>query len=207
MLNNLRTRWSSPTDQLSLATLIVMAGVIVFADCHPAWAAAHYFHPAKDALWKGLLAQLVHFNTLHASLNLAGLLTVSTAAGFIGKIQRVVLALITSGIAVGIGLQQASPPIAWYIGLSGALYGAWVWLSLELAAHRLASPVLKGLAGLAAVAIGCKAAAGFATPAMLGAMPIAYQAHLYGYAGGLVFFAACLCTRLYCKRCTRPRKA
>lgn len=206
MLNANAPRPGLIASTLSLAGLIILSLTIMFAAHDQAWRAAHYFHPAKDPLWTGLLAQLIHLNTAHAALNLAGLFTLSLAAWFLNRLPWVVPTLLASGVAVCIGLQLESPPIAWYVGLSGALYGGWAALCLEIGTNRQTPPALKSLAGLACLGIGCKAAIGLSTSEVLGSMPVAHQAHLYGYAGGLVF-AACLLIGPCCARRLRTRAA
>lgn len=185
---------------LSQAGLAIVIFVILLAAALPAWRDAHYFHPAQDPLWAGLLAQLIHLNLAHAAINLAGLLCLALAARFLDHLPQVLPALLASGVAVCLGLQLESPPIAWYAGLSGALYGSWGWLCLEIATSRRARPGLKGLAGLACLAIGSKAALGIGSTGVLADLPIARQAHLYGYAGGLVFAVSLIAGRYWRRR-------
>lgn len=190
---------------LSLAGLVaVFLGVLLSAS-HPAWRETYAFHPAQDPLWAGFLAQLIHLDAAHTALNLTGLAVLCLAACWLDRLVAVMPALLASALGVCLGLQMESPQIAWYVGLSGALYGAWAWLSAELAASRSPPLHVRGVAGLACLAIGIKAALGLGSPAILGDLPVAHQAHLYGYAGGLVF-TACWLMGPYCGR-RRPTRA
>jgi len=181
----------SPSTGISLAFLLGIALAIVLWGVYPAYATQHYFHPATDSLWAGLLAQLIHLGWPHLLLNLATLLGLCVFAQLLGRLNLAPLALILSAIAVSRGLQLETPPLAWYVGLSGALYGVWGWLALELARQSQARVMRFAALSICAL-VGAKAIFGWdwGSQDLLNGMPIAHSAHLYGYAGGLCW-AAC----------------
>lgn len=177
---------------------IAVGGLVVallWLGGQPALSAHLYFHPGHDAWWRGLPAQLVHLNAAHLRLNLLALLGLAGLAGLGGRIAELPLALLAAALAVSSGLACESAPAAWYIGLSGALYGLAAWLAADLAWRSAARRIRLG-AGLICLAIGAKATLGLGASANLGA-PVALSAHVYGFGGGLGYF---LLTRLWLRQ-------
>lgn len=173
--------------------LLGIAAVVLSG--YPAWGRLLYFRPASDALWRALPAQCVHLNTPHLIMNLAALLGAAVVAAYLQGLNRLPGALLMSALAVGIGLQQETPPLAWYVGLSGALYGVFVWLAL-VAAGQTESWRLRLAAFVIGAGVGLKAWLGIGAGALLAGAAVAQSAHLYGYLGGLCF--AC-CTALFAR--------
>lgn len=185
----------------SFVAALVIAIVVLGAD--PAWEHRLYFHPASDALWRALPAQCVHLNTPHLLMNLAALLGAALIAHYLHSLSRLPGALLTSALAVGSGLQWETPPLAWYVGLSGALYGVFIWLALE-AVRQTTAWHLKLTAFVIGIGTGAKALLGIGGDMLLANTSVAQGAHLYGYLGGLCF--AC-CTALFAhfqRRLARP---
>lgn len=172
---------------LGLVALAVLVAAMLVLGLNPKLAAACYFHPARDPLWSGLLAQLVHLSPSHLLLNLGGLLGLGLLGGLLGRLAALPAVLLGCALAVSIGLQHETPALDWYVGLSGALYGVWAWLALDLA-RQAQKPLLKALAIVTCLMVGAKATLGGAS--LLTDIPIAHSAHVYGYAGGLIC-AAC----------------
>lgn len=134
-----------------------------------------------------LSAQFAHLGLLHLLANLAGLALLSVAAGWLAPGWRLGACLGWSMGAVLLGLQAAGGP-AWYAGLSGSLYGVYLWLALVLAGREaggawgarvlVVGVVVKTLADLAA---------GTGQLGWLG-IPLAPTAHAWGLIGGTAYW-------------------
>jgi len=147
------------------------------------------FHPAHEPVWDGLLPQLVQFGAAHLGLNLLSLSLQTRIAQALGRAREVPGVLVFSVIAVAAGLKAMNPPMAWYVGLSGALYGLVAWLTLEHV--RCARSRLLRIAGAALCAlIGLKELFGLWWPTGFGdwmGVPPAPAAHVFGFLGGLLY--------------------
>ncbi|WP_157288254.1 rhomboid family intramembrane serine protease [Uliginosibacterium gangwonense] len=184
-----------------VAALVI---AVVALGVYPAWGHMLYYHPANDALWRALPAQCVHLNTPHLLMNLAALLGAALIAGYLHSLSRLPGALLTSAVAVGLGLQMETPPLSWYVGMSGALYGVFVWLALE-AVRQADSWHLKLTAFIIGVGTGAKALLGIGGGMLLANASVAQGAHLYGYLGGLCFACCTALSAHYQRRSARPQ--
>jgi rhomboid family GlyGly-CTERM serine protease len=179
-----------PRERLAGLTTLLLAVAMALFTVWPPLAALRYA-PAHDPLWRGLLAQLIHLGSPHLLLNLCGLAACALIARRSGALASMLGALVLSAVAVALGLRWDQPPLTWYVGLSGALYGVAAWLALAHA-HWLAGAGWRLLAVTCCAAVGVKAAIGLVVPAGPGTwlgIPPAPTAHLYGYVGGLIFAA------------------
>ena len=159
--------------------LLMILGTL-FASGNTDW----FYHPASDALWRGLVAQLIHLDVAHLLANLALLLSLWLAARYLGLAIRLLPVLLFCALMVSVGLRFEHAPLAWYVGLSGALYGLAAWLLLEYV--RLASSGTGCLcAYLVFLAMTLKIVLG-ASPAFL-AIQVAHSAHLYGFIAGIMY--------------------
>ena len=137
-------------------------------------------------LWRLLTGNLVHLGWLHLLRDQAGLFLIWSL--FAPRLrERAWLALIlVCTTAVGLGLLAFSPQIAWYVGISGVLFGLFcAGALLEWRQRPLYACAL--LLGMTAVIIWTLHA---------GALPgetrdlggaVVPQAHLYGALGGATF--------------------
>lgn len=80
--------------------------------------------------WRLFTANLVHTNFTHLGLNLLGLWIL--AYFFVEHWSKAIFysALILLSLGVGMGIFLFSPKTEWYAGLSGALYGLFIVMSL-----------------------------------------------------------------------------
>ena len=137
-------------------------------------------------IWRLVTSQFVHLGFNHTLLNLVGYLIV--AASFREDItpREETIALGFSVIGVGLGIYWFNPDIAWYVGLSGAIYGI---LTHYLIVGRRRSPMLSGFFGV--YLIGKFAYEQFisgpdtVTADIIGGA-VAIDSHLYGALTGLV---------------------
>lgn len=137
-------------------------------------------------LWRLLSGNLIHLGWVHLLRDLAGLFLIWGLFATRMR-ERTWLALIlVCAMAVGLGLLAFSPQIAWYVGISGVLFGLFcAGALLEWRQRPLyAGALLLGMA----VVIGWTLHAG-ALPGEtrdLGGAVVP-QAHLYGALGGTAF--------------------
>lgn len=182
--------WSYPAPQIpAVSAMLALALAMPVFTFVPPLSQLRY-RPGVDSLTGSLLPQLVHLGTAHLLLNLSGWLILALLAWQSGKAAAALAALATSMFAVALGLSLETAPIAWYVGLSGALYGVFAWLAL---AYARQSPRLSSAGIAICVLLGVKLLAGLwlaMGPGDWMGIPPAPTAHLYGYAGGLIW-AAC----------------
>lgn len=76
--------------------------------------------------WRIITSQFVHLTTNHTLMNATGYIIL--CFGFRKEVTAVeeMITLFISVIGVGLGLYWFNPEIAWYAGLSGAIYGLLV---------------------------------------------------------------------------------
>lgn len=82
---------------------------------------------AQGEGWRIITGNVAHTNLWHLLLNLSGLWVLYSLfreylTGF-----RLPLLLLLLGAAVGLGIWWWCPQTQWYMGLSGALHGLFVW--------------------------------------------------------------------------------
>lgn len=76
--------------------------------------------------WRIITSQFVHLSTNHTLMNATGYIIL--CFGFRKEVTATeeMITLFISTIGVGLGLYWFNPEIAWYVGLSGAIYGLLV---------------------------------------------------------------------------------
>ena len=137
--------------------------------------------------WLALSHALVHLNLQHLILNLTALLCIYLLFGAAFESAWWLLALALSAVTSAYGLFYYSPQTDWCVGLSGALHGLFVYAALRSRASLL---------WIAAIIVKLTAEqnAWFADSSFLSATeqfianPVVVDAHLWGAAGGLVYF-------------------
>jgi rhomboid family GlyGly-CTERM serine protease len=135
--------------------------------------------------WRLLTGNLVHLSFSHLWLNLAALLAIIAVLPDKNAPSRILIYLLSCGIAVTAGLQWFSPDMVRYSGLSGALHGLFVIKAYhEWPASRLSSVVMIGGLG---IKVGYEQLMGGSNSvASLIGGPVAVDAHLFGAIGGLI---------------------
>lgn len=139
---------------------------------------------AAGEWWRLLGCHLVHADGRHLVLNLAGLALIGSL--FVGdaRLRDWLVVLLGAALAVGAGLYWLEPQIAWYVGLSGVLHGAWAAAAVfALGRWRLEALVT---AALLAGKLALEARVGPLTAGLDAALPVVVAAHRFGAAGGLV---------------------
>lgn len=137
-------------------------------------------------VWRLLTGSLIHLSWLHLIRDLAGLFLIWGLFAHSLNERTWLAALLGSTLAVGLGLLAFDPGIAWYVGVSGSLFGMFCAGALCEYATRpfYASALLLGMSGVIVWTL------------IAGALPaetdglggnIVPQAHLYGALGGAAF--------------------
>ena len=175
-------RWRVP---LALAALLVLLQAIGLRD------ALEYERAAvlRGELWRLLTGNLVHLGWVHLSRDLAGLFLIWALLGLSLGEGSCLWVLLTSSLAVGVGLLAFSPGIVWYVGISGSLFGLFCAGALvQFPEHRLyAGALLLGMAAIIAWTWHAGALPGETVGLGGNVVP---QAHLYGALGGAAFILA-----------------
>jgi rhomboid family GlyGly-CTERM serine protease len=169
--------------------------VVLFAAVGRDWLPALQYERgalAAGQLWRLITAHLVHLNTWHAVLNLAGLaLLVALFPRSYRPLEWLAIA-VASALAIDAGLWFGDRQVEWYVGLSGVLHG--VLAAGALAWWRSESRTLAALLSLIIVAKLAYEQSYGALP-FSGSIPVVVDAHLYGAIGGAIT-AAILAARL-----------
>lgn len=141
---------------------------------------------AAGEVWRMIGAHVVHLGWAHLATNLAGLLLCAALApeAFTRRaLPRLMARLTWLALAVSTGLMLGSPEVAHYVGLSGVLYGLFLWTLGPRAWHGDAAARVT-LAGMLGWAIWqCVAGPLAMEESAIGGRIVAV-AHLYGLAGG-----------------------
>lgn len=129
--------------------------------------------------WRVLTGNLLHTNGYHLLLNAAGLALLWGLHGDYYRPLPFISLLLICALGVTAGLFLWTPQMTWYVGLSGALHGLFVWGAFEDIRRGLKSGYLL-LFGLWAK-IGYESWMGPSqdVEALIGAM-VATDAHLFG---------------------------
>lgn len=140
----------------------------------------------RGQLWRVVSGNFVHLGWVHLLRDLLGLFLIWGLFAPALK-ERAWLALIlTSSVAVGAGLLAFSPAVAWYVGISGVLFGLFCAGALLEIRRRpvYASALLLGMLVIIAWTLSAGALPGETRD--LGGQVVP-QAHLYGALGGAAF--------------------
>lgn len=155
---------------------------------------------ADGQLWRLLTGHLVHADAPHLAWNLAGLALVAWLFGHDFERRAWLGILIASTVAVDLGFLVLEPRLAWYVGFSGVLHGLMAagllrWLLWQRDAVTVIVAVL-----FAGKLVWEQVVGPLPFTAQTLAVPVVFEAHTYGAAGG-VLAAAVACRR------RRPRAA
>ncbi|NVK56159.1 MAG: rhombosortase [Alteromonadaceae bacterium] len=137
--------------------------------------------------WRLITGSLMHTNGYHLLLNLAGLALLWALHGEHYQPVKYVKLFIWCSLGTSIGIYFYSPTLIWYVGLSGALHGIFVWGACMDLLKGLRSGWLL-LAGITAKLVYEQYYGSSAEVASLIDAHVAVDAHLYGaISGGILF--------------------
>ena len=138
--------------------------------------------------WRVLGAHIVHFDLRHLLLNLCGLALLWWLFAHYARPRDWLVVLLVSALTVSAGLWFLDPGVAWYLGASGMLHGAWAGAALAAWPRwRLESQLTLALL-VAKLAL--ERWHGPLSGDLDAALPVLTAAHLYGALGGLCCAAA-----------------
>jgi rhomboid family GlyGly-CTERM serine protease len=108
-------------------TLIVICLLLQFFEP----ASSHWLRYERNPIingewWRLLSGNFVHLSWEHLLMNLAGLVLIWLLLGRLLTLSQWLAVIVSSSLAVGIGLLAFNPQLDWYVGLSGMLHGMFV---------------------------------------------------------------------------------
>lgn len=188
----------SISGRLALACVGAVALVCIVVHFTPDARMLFGWRSAPDAspAWSTLSSQFVHLGGAHLAANLGALAMLAVVSRQLGLFAHLPLLLLASFLAVCAGLLADVWPVAWYVGLSGALHGVFAALALALGLRAGPARWLGwGLLLGAGVKLALELQAGTGHVGALG-IPVAPPAHVYGFiGGGIGYLAAATVTR------------
>lgn len=172
--------------RLAFVCLAVVTLVCIVLHFTPDAHALFGWRSAPDAspAWTALSSQFVHLGGAHLAANLGALAMLAVVSRQLAVFAHLPLLLFASLVAVCTGLLADIWPVAWYVGLSGALHGVFAALALALGLRAGPARWLGwGLLLGAGVKLALELDAGTGHVGALG-IPVAPPAHIYGFVGG-----------------------
>jgi rhomboid family GlyGly-CTERM serine protease len=133
---NMRAHPFRPTFLNWLSPLVIACLIVLLqAGGTPVYELLRYERQAVFAgeLWRLVTSNFVHLGWAHCLLNLAGLGLCTVFAAGTRSWRAWASAIGVLALGVGLLLLLASPGVADYAGLSGVLYGLFVWVLAPLA--------------------------------------------------------------------------
>ena len=110
-----------------LSILLLALGLYVFEPASAQWLAYDRTAIEGMQLWRLLSANLLHTNFNHLLLNGAGLILLWALHGeYYRPLSYITLMLIFS-LGCTLGIYLFAVQLHWYVGLSGALHGMFIW--------------------------------------------------------------------------------
>lgn len=136
-------------------------------------------------LWRFLTANIIHSNTIHFLLNIAGALTIWALYGDYYKTKKYITLTLICGLGCTIGIHFFALERITYVGLSGAIHGLFAWgVVQDLKLKRFTGWIL--LAGLVGKITQEQIQGGDDSIAVLIEAQVASESHLYGAITGAI---------------------
>lgn len=145
---------------------------------------------ADGQLWRLLSGHLLHSNSYHLVMNMAGLIVMMLIHGALPRRLALWWQYLIFSIAISIGLWFLSPDIQLYVGLSGVLHGLLCFGAVLDIRQGYRSGYLI-LVGVAAKIIAEQYFGPDADLSAKIAAEVAIDAHLYGAIAGIITGAIC----------------
>ncbi|QJR82685.1 rhombosortase [Alteromonas pelagimontana] len=139
--------------------------------------------------WRLITGNLVHTNGYHLVMNIAGLLLLWALHGEHYRPVRYIKLFFWCCLGTSIGIYWFSANLIWYVGLSGALHGIFIWGACMDIRQGMKSGWLL-LIGVSGKVLYEQLTGGSTEVAALIDANVAIDAHLYGAVSGLLLFTA-----------------
>ncbi|MDN4504163.1 rhombosortase [Alteromonadaceae bacterium BrNp21-10] len=138
--------------------------------------------------WRLITGHFLHSNFNHLLLNSGGVILLWALHGDDYKTSSYLYLMLIMTLGTGLGLLILSPQMQWYVGLSGALHGLFVWGARQDIKHGRRSGWLLMLGVIAKIIY--EQAVGASTElAQFIDANVAIDAHLYGTICGLIWIS------------------
>lgn len=156
--------------------------------------------------WRLISGNLVHTNIYHLLLNMAGLTLLWALHGEHYRPVTFLKLFVWCAMGTSLSIYFLSPQLIWYVGLSGALHGIFVWGACMDILHKVRSGWLL-LAGVTAKILFEQTQGSSEDVANLIGASVAIDAHLYGAVCGALLFLLMLLFTLAADFFSARRKA
>ena len=140
---------------------------------------------AQGEGWRIITGNLAHTNLWHLLLNLSGLAVLYSLFREYLTGWRLPVLMLLLGTAVGLGIWWWCPQTQWYMGLSGALHGLFVWGAVQDIRHRRHSGWLMLLGIVIKLGLDFYSAGESPVAVLIGAR-VHIESHLIGSVAGLL---------------------
>lgn len=140
---------------------------------------------AQGEGWRIITGNLAHTNLWHLLLNLSGLAVLYSLFREYLAGWRLPVLLLLLGTAVGLGIWWWCPQTQWYMGLSGALHGLFVWGALQDIRYRRHTGWLMLLGIVIKLGLDFYSAGESPVAVLIGAR-VHIESHLIGSVAGLL---------------------
>jgi rhomboid family GlyGly-CTERM serine protease len=110
-----------------LSILLIALGLYVFEPTTGHWLAYDRTAIQDMQLWRLLSANFLHTNLNHLLLNAAGLILLWALHGEYYRPSSYVAVLFCCSLGCTVGIYVFAEQLHWYVGLSGALHGMFIW--------------------------------------------------------------------------------
>ncbi|OFI35389.1 rhombosortase [Alteromonas lipolytica] len=176
--------------QFSLGPLILaVVCIALYLVGEPATDLLAYDRYALESMetWRLISGNLVHTNGYHLLLNLVGLLLLWALHGEHYRPITFLKIFVWCSLGTSLSIYLFSPQLIWYVGLSGALHGIFVWGACMDILNKMRSGWLL-LGGLVVKIVLEQTQGSSAEVASLIDASVAIDAHLYGAICGALLF-------------------
>ncbi|MFQ3237702.1 MAG: rhomboid family GlyGly-CTERM serine protease [Paraglaciecola sp.] len=172
------------THILGPLCIIVLCTLLYFFEpTSNQWLAFDRSQLAEHQWWRLLTANFLHTNLNHLLLNFAGVLLLWALHGEYYRTTPYLLIFIFCALGSSIGIYFFAPRLDWYVGLSGALHGVFLWGAFQDIQHKRHSGWLLILAVWFKIIHEQYSGASAEIATLINAT-VAIEAHLYGALSG-----------------------
>lgn len=169
-----------PLFIISISTLLFL-----FEPSSSLWLAFDRSQLANHEWWRLLTANFLHTNLYHMLLNFAGVLLLWALHGEYYRTTSYLLIFSFCAVGSSIGIFFFAPRLDWYVGLSGALHGVFLWGAFQDIRHKRFSGWLLILAVWFKIIHEQYSGASAEIATLINAT-VAIEAHLYGALSGML---------------------
>jgi len=135
--------------------------------------------------WRLVSGHLVHFDPMHAVMNMAGLVLLWLLFVADARPRQWAIVALVSAVTISLSLWIRHPEVEWYLGLSGVLHGVWAAACIH-AFTRWRLEAFVSAALLVAKLLLEPRLGALSTALLGGGLHVVVVAHLYGALGGLL---------------------